>query len=123
MLNWFVFIVSTAMGPYCVILPNGPAKGQGIHTKVFQTGELWGDPFEIVGSASALLTLFQSYIRREDYDFVAPKNNTHDLIQANDAPSSRTQRGHQFPAAFLVKSFVNITKPSGYCLWDQQAWN
>ena len=41
-------------------------------------------------------------LRREDYDFVAPRTKADDVLQCNNAASSATPRGHQFPAAFLV---------------------
>ena len=51
-----------------------------------------GDPFEV------------SRLRREDYDFVQGKTLADDVLQCNNAPSSATPRGHQFPAAFLVRA-------------------
>ena len=54
-----------------------------------ETGELFGDPFEV------------STIRREDYSLNKCKGEYVDVIQCNNLPSSRTPRGHQFPGAFL----------------------
>jgi leucyl aminopeptidase len=53
-------------------------------------GEAFGDPFEV------------SSLRREDYAFVAPTTPEYDVRQVNTAPSSQTQRGHQFPAAVML---------------------
>eukprot|EP01027_Heterolobosea_sp_BB2_P002046 GEZU01003082.1.p2 GENE.GEZU01003082.1~~GEZU01003082.1.p2 ORF type:complete len:250 (+),score=84.81 GEZU01003082.1:1014-1763(+) len=79
-----------AVGTYGLCLDNGPARRLGISRRLYDAGELWGDNFEV------------SSIRREDYDFIKPKNNTYDVLQCNNAPSSGTSRGHQFPAAFLI---------------------
>jgi len=85
-----------AMGPYSVVLPNGPAKKAGTGKSIYEISEQWGEPFEL------------SHLRREDYDFVKPRNKTFDVLQANNKPSSQTPRGHQYPAAFLdVASGIN----------------
>jgi len=78
-----------AMGQYSVIVSNGPAKKQGIPRSIQDVSEAWGEVFEV------------SNLRRDDYNFVKPKSKTYDVVQCNDLPSSRTPRGHQFPAAFL----------------------
>ena len=49
-----------------------------------------GDMFEI------------STIRREDYAFHKGKSEYEDVLQCNNLPSSRTPRGHQAPAAFII---------------------
>ena len=54
-----------------------------------ETGELYGDPFEV------------STIRREDYQLNKDKGGFVDVLQCNNIPSTRTPRGHQFPGAFL----------------------
>lgn len=78
-----------AMGPYTAAIENGPARAQGIAARLFDLGEMWGDPFEV------------SHLRREDWDFVRPRSKADDVLSCNNEPSSRTTRGHQFPAAFL----------------------
>ena len=78
-----------AHGPYTAAVENGPARAQGIASRLFELGELWGDPFEV------------SHLRREDWDFVRPRSSADDVLSCNNEPSSRTPRGHQFPAAFL----------------------
>merc|ERR1739842_227045 len=56
------------------------------------TGEKYGDPFEV------------SNIRREDYKMIFDDSKEFvDVVQCNNAPSTRTPRGHQFPAAFMLK--------------------
>ncbi|MBL8861685.1 MAG: leucyl aminopeptidase family protein [Planctomycetes bacterium] len=79
-----------AVGPYNIALDNGPARKLGIAEALGRTGDLWGDPFEI------------SRLRREDFDFVAPRSRADDVLSCNNLPSSATARGHQFPMAFLA---------------------
>ncbi|MEC8651223.1 MAG: leucyl aminopeptidase family protein, partial [Planctomycetota bacterium] len=79
-----------AVGPYNIALDNGPAHERYTSESLSEAGELLGDPFEV------------SRLRREDYDFVAPRTQADDVLQCNNAASSATPRGHQFPAAFLV---------------------
>jgi len=81
-----------AVGGYSIIMDNGPAKASGTAIKVQQAGENIGDMFEI------------STVRREDWDFVQDKSGEFvSVLQCNNAPSSRTPRGHQFPAAFMMQ--------------------
>ncbi|KAH6563258.1 hypothetical protein BASA50_001846 [Batrachochytrium salamandrivorans] len=77
---------------YSISLDNGPARESGISDRLFKAGHACGDPFET------------STLRREDYSFIQPTSSTEDVCQANSLPSSRTPRGHQFPAAFLAIS-------------------
>jgi len=79
-----------AVGDYNIALDNGPARSKGISESLSAAGDELGDPFEV------------SRLRREDYSFVAGKTKADDVLQCNNAPSSATARGHQFPAAFLV---------------------
>jgi len=79
-----------AVGPYNIALDNGPAHERFTSESLSEAGELLGDPFEV------------SRLRREDYAFVAPRTRADDVLQCNNAASSATPRGHQFPAAFLV---------------------
>jgi len=79
-----------AVGTYSITLDNGPAHSLNLSGKLQDAGSAWGDEFEI------------SRLRREDYDFIAPKNSAYDVLQCNNAPSSATARGHQFPAAFII---------------------
>jgi leucyl aminopeptidase len=75
---------------YSIVLDNGPARKDNEAISLQQFGDGVGDPFEI------------STIRREDYAFNVGKSEYEDIIQSNNLPSSRTPRGHQFPAAFLA---------------------
>jgi leucyl aminopeptidase len=78
-----------AIGPYNIALDNGPARANRTAEALMAAGDLWGDPFEV------------SRLRREDFDFVAPKSRADDTLSCNNLPSSGTARGHQFPMAFL----------------------
>ncbi|KPM09628.1 aminopeptidase-like protein 6 [Sarcoptes scabiei] len=76
---------------YSIILDNGPAKQRKTSQVIQEAGDRVGDLFEI------------STIRREDYKFNEGKSEYEDVLQCNNAPSSRTPRGHQIPAAFLIQ--------------------
>merc|ERR1712115_128092 len=81
-----------AVGDYSTIMDNGPARAAGTAIKMQEAGEKIGDMFEI------------STIRREDWDFIKDKSGEFvSVLQCNNAPSSRTPRGHQFPAAFMMR--------------------
>ncbi|XP_047475065.1 putative aminopeptidase W07G4.4 isoform X1 [Penaeus chinensis] len=77
---------------YTAIIDNGSARLAGLSQKLQASGEEVADPFEI------------SSMRREDFDFHCGKSEYEDVLQCNNAPSSRTPRGHQTPSAFLVMS-------------------
>jgi leucyl aminopeptidase len=81
---------AVAVGPYTIAMDNGPARRAGIADSLVEAGEAWGEPVE------------QSRLRREDWDFVAPRTHADDVLSANNKPSSATPRGHQFPMAFLA---------------------
>jgi leucyl aminopeptidase len=78
-----------AVGPYSIVLDNGPARERAIAQRLSQLGDDWGDPFEI------------SRLRREDFDFIKPRSLADDVLSANTLPSTATPRGHQYPTAFL----------------------
>lgn len=80
-----------AAGEYSIIMENGPARDRQISRKIQEAGEKIGDLFEV------------SSIRREDYEFNKGKSEYEDILQCNNLPSSRTPRGHQIPAAFLIQ--------------------
>ena len=97
--NPYLFTVATltghaviAMGPYTALLDNGPAKAKQVSASLAAYGAQWGEPMEL------------STLRREDIRFVDAKTTAADLLSCNSAPSSRTPRGHQFPAAFLLRA-------------------
>ncbi|MCM2680259.1 hypothetical protein [Echinimonas agarilytica] len=79
-----------AVGPYTALVENGPAREQHSAQYLQLSGDLWADPAEI------------SRVRREDYDFVQPRTTADDVLSSNNAPSSVTARGHQYPMAFLA---------------------
>jgi len=81
-----------SVGSYSIIMDNGPAKAAGTAIKVQEAGESVGTMFEI------------STVRREDWDFIQDKSGEFvSVLQCNNAASSRTPRGHQFPAAFMAQ--------------------
>ena len=79
-----------AVGPYSIAIDNRAARQAGVAAALAQTGDLWGDPFEV------------SRLRPEDWDFIDPRSKADDVLSCNNAASSQTARGHQFPAAFLA---------------------
>jgi leucyl aminopeptidase len=82
--------VIRAYGSYGAACPNGPAIRSGFVESFRRTSFLWGDPFEV------------SFPRHEDYALgAADPEGPADFMQANSKPSTMTDRGHQFPAAFL----------------------
>lgn len=102
-----------AMGPnYFCAMDNGPAKKIKNAQKIQDSGDLLGDPCEI------------SSIRREDYVFHTGKSEYEDVLQCNNAPSSRTPRGHQSPSAFMImasgldKHGIDSEKPLKYTHLD-----
>lgn len=78
-----------AVGPYSIAIENGPARRRGVAQQLASLGDAWGDPFEI------------SRLRREDFEFIAPRSRADDVLSANTQPSASTPRGHQYPAAFV----------------------
>lgn len=102
-----------AMGPaYSIVVDNGPAAKVKFSQKIQEAGHDMGDPFEV------------STLRREDYEFTNAKSEYADVLQCNNVPSSGTPRGHQFPAAFLIRAAgldkhgTDSTKPIRYSHFD-----
>jgi leucyl aminopeptidase len=81
-----------AVGPYTILMGNGPACRLQVVEELNRAGEEWGEPME------------RSFLRREDIAFVDARTSASDLLSCNSAPSSRTPRGHQFPMAFLLRA-------------------
>ncbi|XP_054707558.1 putative aminopeptidase W07G4.4 [Uloborus diversus] len=118
--NPHLFTIATLTGHAClaagdgysIIMENGPAKNGNVGSSIQEAGEDFGDMFEV------------SSIRREDYEFHKGKSEYEDVLQANNAPSSRTARGHQGPAAFLImasgldKHGNDSGEPLKYCHID-----
>ncbi len=89
-----------AHGPYTALVPNGFAAS--IVDALVAAGEAYGDPCE------------RSTLRPEDYAFIVGRSPAEDVLSCNSAPSARTPRGHQFPAAFLdVVSGLRTLNASG----------
>jgi len=81
--------VYRAFGPYVGAIENGPARAQGFIRTLAEAGELLGEPLETTRP------------RREDYQFIAPKAPTEDVLSSNRLASVDTARGHQGPYAFI----------------------
>lgn len=96
--NPFLFTIATLTGhviraygeDYTAIVCNGPSRAQNVDKQFFSVGEAIADPYEI------------STLRREDYKMIAGPSEYEDILQCNNAASTMTSRGHQFPAAFLI---------------------
>lgn len=93
---------------YTILIDNGPAREEKSAQKLQAVSEALGDMVEI------------STVRREDFEFIKDKGEVADVLQSNNEPSSRTPRGHQFPAAFLQivsgldKNGIRSPKPMKY---------
>jgi len=88
-----------AVGPYTLLMGNGPARRARLTELIQAAGEEWGDPCE------------RSTIRREDYSFIDPRSDAEDVVSCNSEPSAMTARGHQFPFAFLdIASGIRETR-------------
>ncbi|XP_054258683.1 putative aminopeptidase W07G4.4 isoform X2 [Macrosteles quadrilineatus] len=97
---------------YNIVMDNGPAHKNQNAAKFHEAGEQIGDPVEV------------SVLRKEDFDFHKGKSEGDDVHQANNLPSTRTPRGHQGPAAFLImasgldKHGLDSKQPIKYSHWD-----
>ncbi len=84
--------VVRAYGGYTAVVENAVAREQKVGEQLQALGETWGEPLEL------------SRLRREDYLKIVDPSAAADIISSNNAPSSVTARGHQYPAAFLLKA-------------------
>ncbi|EZA55609.1 putative aminopeptidase W07G4.4 [Ooceraea biroi] len=84
--------VLTAGLGYTIAMDNAVARLASNSEKLQASGETMGDPFEI------------SRIRREDFQAHEGRSEGDDVLQAMNQPSSKIPRGHQGPAAFLIKA-------------------
>lgn len=75
-----------------IALDNAVARLTSNAEKLQASGETMGDPFEI------------SRIRREDFQIHQGRTEGDHILQSLNQPSSKTLRGHQGPAAFLIKA-------------------
>lgn len=98
--NPHLFTVATLTGHavlaagegYSIIIDNSVARADNHARKLQEIGTSFGEPFEV------------SVLRQDDFDFNSAKVIGEDIVQCNNAASSRTPRGHQVPAAFLIKT-------------------
>ncbi|KAI8982061.1 hypothetical protein BDF20DRAFT_864771 [Mycotypha africana] len=95
----FLFTCATLTGHairaysgYGITLDNGVARQHKISKRVYDAGHIFADPFEI------------STLRREDLTCVHAGSSNEDLVSANDKPSTMTDRGHQYPAGFMLQA-------------------
>ncbi|PVZ97548.1 hypothetical protein BB558_006491 [Smittium angustum] len=96
-LNQTVYTIATltghvirAYGGYGATVANGPARASQKDRKFAKSGTVYGDPFE------------NSIMRQDDYDYIAAHTDREDVFQVGPHASSATDRGHQFPAAYMV---------------------
>lgn len=75
---------------YGIALDNGFSRRHKISKRIYEAGHILADPFEI------------STFRREDIAVVRPGRSSEDVVQANDKASTATNRGHQYPAGFML---------------------
>ena len=79
-----------AYGPYTAIMDNGPAKKEKFALNLQETGELFGDKFEV------------TTVQKEDFKYIKDKTGEYgEVLQIGDKSSK--SRGHQYPCAFLQK--------------------
>lgn len=81
--------VYRAHGPYVGLINNAASQARGDTELLDQLAEQWSEPLE------------RSRPRREDYQIVAARGPTEDVVSANRLASVNTPRGHQLPFAFL----------------------
>ncbi|WP_394147567.1 M17 family metallopeptidase [Shewanella atlantica] len=79
-------------GGYTATVENAVAKQDGIAMSIASEAQAWGEPVE------------QSQLRREDFGKIIDPSGAADILSSNNAPSSVTARGHQYPAAFLLRA-------------------
>lgn len=97
---------------YSIIVDNSVARAADHARKLQEIGTSFGEPFEV------------SVLRQDDFDFNMGKVIGEDIVQCNNVASSRTPRGHQVPAAFLIqttgldKHGLNSEKPLKYTHLD-----
>ncbi|EFO24712.1 aminopeptidase in chromosome V [Loa loa] len=93
-----LFTLATLTG-HCILsygymaaaMDNGPAHANHTAETIRSRGDIFGQPVEV------------SRLHWEDFDFHEAESEAADIRQSNTLPSVRTLRGHQGPAAFLLK--------------------
>ncbi|MCE9791651.1 leucyl aminopeptidase family protein [Shewanella indica] len=84
--------VVRAYGSYSAIVANVVAEQQALPKRLQASAERYGEGLEL------------SRLRKEDFAKVRDVSGASELLSSNNAPSSVTARGHQYPAAFLLKA-------------------
>uniref|UniRef100_A0A915CDM5 Cytosol aminopeptidase domain-containing protein n=1 Tax=Parascaris univalens TaxID=6257 RepID=A0A915CDM5_PARUN len=79
-------------GYYASVMDNGPAHQVHTAERIQKCGDEYGQPTEI------------SRLHSEDFAFHEAECECADLRQGNTKPSVNTIRGHQGPAAFLIRA-------------------
>ncbi|XP_046609232.1 putative aminopeptidase W07G4.4 isoform X1 [Neodiprion virginianus] len=82
-------VLSAGKG-YSIAMDNAVARLVSNAEKLQASGDTMGDPFEI------------SRFRREDFQFHEGRAEGDDVLQAENKPSVKLERGHQGPGAFLI---------------------
>ena len=85
-----------AVGSYSIAVDNDAARRDS-HSGL--NGPLLQEYAERYGEGVAL-----SRLRHQDFEMVRARTVCEDVLSCNNEPSSATPRGHQFPAAFLIKA-------------------
>ncbi len=84
--------VVRAYGAYSAVVANAVAEQQALPKRLQASAERYGEGLEL------------SRLRKEDFAKVRDVSGASELLSSNNAPSSVTARGHQYPAAFLLKA-------------------
>ncbi|MCP9264557.1 putative aminopeptidase W07G4.4 [Dirofilaria immitis] len=84
-------IVDLATRYMAAAMDNGPARANHTAETIRNWGDIFGQPVEV------------SRLHWEDFEFHDAESEAADIRQSNTLPSVRTLRGHQGPAAFLLK--------------------
>jgi leucyl aminopeptidase len=84
--------VVRAYGSYSAVVANAVAEQQALPKRLQASAERYGEGLEL------------SRLRKEDFAKVRDVSGASELLSSNNAPSSVTARGHQYPAAFLLKA-------------------
>lgn len=79
-------------GGYTAIVENSVAKKEGIGKELQRHAQQWAEPIE------------RSTLRREDFQKIVDPSGAAQVLSSNNGPSAITARGHQYPAAFLLKA-------------------
>lgn len=100
--------VVRCFGGYTAVVENSVAKQANVAANMQEQASFWGEPIEV------------SQLRRDDFSKIVDPSAAADMLSSNNAPSSVTARGHQYPAAFLIEASglsqhgLNAAKPIAY---------